>query len=266
MKIHRLKNDRLYGIIFMIVLSCLSLGTSFILFQVLDSIAEVKSKSISLGGAAAGFYIIFKLLEKSYYKVFAQESKLLIDIEELKKENKRLLLKIGQLTKIKVDCPDNYISEISSDLKFGFAYPDYWHFAKSKFIDYCFVVEKPENNKGKTNDIVTNFSVVYIDTSEIENDIEEISEIHIKDELYETPNSKIIEKADNFINGIKVKKTTILWIDDKRNEFIGYLNLFLDEANQRIIKVTCTSLKHEFEMKKETFDNILNTFRINHMA
>jgi hypothetical protein len=258
----RLKEDRIYGIIFLIILISLSLSASYILFRVLDSVAEIKSKSISLGGAIAGFFIIFKLLERSYYKVFAQESKLLDDIDKLKKENRELILKIGQLSNITIDCPSDYKTEISSDLKFGFAYPNHWDFIKSKMIDYGFIIE----NNYKTKKIVTNCSIVYIDANNSENSLDQIIEVNIKDELYETPNSKIISDTTNIINGLSVRRLVVDWIDTNKMELTGYLNIFIDELNQRFIKVTFTCDRKEFHTQKISFDNIANTFKIKHMV
>lgn len=258
MSVRRLSNDRIFGILFIIILIILSLLSSYFLFRVLDSIAEIKSKSISLGGAIAGFFIIYKLLEKSYYKLFANESKLLVDIENLQKENKELLVKLGQIININIDCPKDFKTEISTDLKFGFAYPNNWNFLKSQIIDYGFIVPK---KSGK--DLTANANIVYYDTTNSEVDLNELVELQIKDELLETPNSKLLSDSDNLIiNGSTLRRIIISWIDKNKTDYIAYLNYIIDNLGHRIVKVTFTCKNSEFSLNRNHFDNIINTFKI----
>ncbi len=62
--------NRLYSIIVVVILFFLSVLGAFCLFKILDSEAHLSGTGWSIGGACAGFVIIYKLLDKTFHKIY----------------------------------------------------------------------------------------------------------------------------------------------------------------------------------------------------
>ncbi len=104
-----------------------SLIAAIILYGSLSSTGIVESKGIQLGGAAAGFVIVFHLANR----VFHSLQKLQIDqttrneqrqIDALKQEIDRLKMQENP----NIECPNNFESIISKDFGVGFSKPRHW--------------------------------------------------------------------------------------------------------------------------------------------
>lgn len=130
------------------LLLILSLVAAFILFHFLDSYAKIEQQSLSLGGAAAGFFAIFLLLRNTYFKLHSTEREGQTD--DLTQQIEELQAKLREALSSRLDnfaVPEGFDSELSPEFNFGFCYPNGWNFSRfPQNTLYGYAIDSSEPN------------------------------------------------------------------------------------------------------------------------
>jgi hypothetical protein len=251
------------------VLLGLSLVAAIVLFYFLDSFAQIQNKGISIGGAAAGFVIIFLLLRDTYFKVPTSES----TIENLSADEKikKYETMIDQLVTSKFDnwvVPYGYNKEISREFQFGFCYPKEWKF--SKFPQLTLYGAAIDFNSVERLGVCRNVNLTFQDISGIS--IEENSNLHeifnasMNGAIAMLPNSKLIFEDNFLFQGLPAKKYRIDYVANVSETQTLPLTLYqiavADKERKNVFALSFTTTKEDFETSRSKFDDIAGTFRI----
>lgn len=243
------------------ILLILSLGAAVVLFYFLDSVAQVQSKGVSLGGAAAGFVVIFLLLRDTYFRVTSTERK----FKNLSADEQihRLETKIEELIASKLDnfiVPQGYKSEISKEFQFGFCYPKDWEFSRfPQQTQYGFARDlKSAERLGSAR----NMNVIITDISSHEGELDEIYESSLSMVSTCMSNAKLIFKEDSLFQGLAAMKYRVDWVTNLGEQVALYQILVADKGRKNLYTISFTTTQGDFDSSKALFDNIASTFRI----
>jgi len=132
------RDDFNKSLIALTIISLLSLFITYILFKFLYSTSSVDYKYFILGGAIAGFFVVYKMLDKTFYKLLNSGISLYnkSNIEKVKiLENKLNDVLFKEFSDI--DPPFRMERYINTDYKFSICYPDMYKITESNI----FVVE-----------------------------------------------------------------------------------------------------------------------------
>lgn len=237
----------------------LSLIAAYILFNFLDSSATFENKTVNLGGAAAGFVIIFWLLRNTFFK---------IDTNNLAGQSKdeqihQLELKIKDLVAAKLDnfiVPENYTAEISNEFKFGFCYPKDWNF--NKFPQQTFYGAAIDSAPDTEQAFHRNINIVISDISHVEEDLTSLYDNGYNSLLAFLPNPTPISIEDCLLNGLPAKKYRVNYVNNEGLALTLYQILIADKNKTNLYAISFTVSQANFENSKSLFDNMLSTLRV----
>jgi len=215
----------------------LSLVGAVVLFHYLESYAEVVNPAYRLGGAVAGYFVIFVTLLTAYSRLIAKPSSTVI------KEALKGISKPRGLTEYK-------------DVSRGFStyYPKKWNVSEADFPPVEF-----ERGDGPSLNIVTqavekkNLQRVEKDPSMLTDFLESVWKAMF-------PDVEIIDKGTIALLGVRCPK----FVSRKP---IGSLNLrqtqiaYLDIPTKRLHVITWTVSETEYNELSPIFEKILSTFR-----
>jgi len=243
------------------ILLILSLGAAIVLFYFLDSFAQVQSKGVSLGGAAAGFVVIFLLLRDTYFRVTSTERK----FKNLSADEKihRLETQIEQLIASKLDnfiVPQGHKSEISKEFQFGFCYPKDWEF--SRFPQKTFYGFAVDLKSAEILGLARNVNIFIEDISKEEGDLREIYKSSLAVGLAFIPNAELIFKEEFLFQGLPATKSRINYVTNLGEELALYQISVVDKNRKNLYTISFTTTLGDFDSSKALFDNIASTFRI----
>lgn len=246
------------------ILLILSLGAAIVLFYFLDSFAQVQSRGVSLGGAAAGFVVIFLLLRDTYFRVTSTERK----FKNLSAGEKirRLETQIEQLIASKLDnfiVPQGHKSEISKEFQFGFCYPKDWDF--SRFPQKTFYGFAVDLKSAEILGVARNVNIFIEDIEDIskeEGDLREIYESSLAGGLAFIPNAELIFKEEFLFQGLPATKSRINYVTNLGEELALYQISVADKNRKNLYTISFTTTQGDFDSSKALFDNIASTFRI----
>lgn len=243
------------------ILLVMSLFSAFFLFYILDSYARIENKGFSLGGATAGFFIIFLLLRDSYFRVTSTER----DFEKISTDEKirSLESQINHLITSKLDnfiVPDGYKAEVSKEFQFGFCYPEDWEF--SKFPQQTIYGVARDLISAKKLGFARNINVIIKDISSQEMDLQQMYEVNLSSTLALIPNPKLIFKEDSLFQGLPAMKSRINYISNLGEQLTVYQIYVADKNRKNLFFITFTTTKEDFDSAKVLFDNMTSTFRI----
>lgn len=243
------------------VLLILSLGAAVVLFYFLDSFAQVQNKGVSLGGAAAGFVVIFLLLRDTYFRVTSTER----EFKNLSADEKIRILEnqIEQLITSKLDnfvIPEGYKPEVSKEFRFGFCYPEYWEFSRfPQQTQYGFARDlKSAERLG----FARNVNVIIADISSQEGELDKIYESNLAAVLTLMPNAKLVFKEDFLFQGLAATKYRVDWVTNLGEQLALYQILVADKDRKNLYTLSFTTTQEDFDSSRVLFDNIAGTFRI----
>lgn len=243
------------------ILLILSLGAAIVLFYFLESFAQVQSKGVSLGGAAAGFVVIFFLLRDTYFRVTSTERK----FKNLSSDEKihRLETQIEQLIASKLDnfiVPQGHKSEISKEFQFGFCYPEDWEF--SRFPQQTFYGYAVDPKSAEILGFARNVNIIIDDISKAEVDLRKIYESGLAVALAFIPNAELISKEEFLFQGLPATKRRINYVTNLGEELALYQIFVADRNRKNLYTISFTTTQGDFNSSKALFDNIASTFRI----
>lgn len=241
------------------ILLILSLVASVVLFYFLDSYAQVQNKVMSLGGAVAGFFVIFILLRNTYFRITSVETK--FEKSSADEKINKLEEQIEGLIASKLDnfiVPHGYKSEISKEFKFGFCYPKGWEFSKfPKQTFYGFALDSKSTEEFKKN-----VNVIIEDISTKKGELSEIYQNTMKNNLAIMPNSELIFKEESLFQGLPALKYRINYTTNLGERLTLYQILVADKDRKNAFIITFTTTQEEFESSRILLDSIASTFRI----
>lgn len=256
-----LSGERRSFLLVVVILLILSLGAAVVLFYFLDSVAQVQSKGVSLGGAAAGFVVIFLLLRDTYFRVTSTERK----FKNLSADEKihRLETQIEQLIASKLDnfiVPQGYKSEISKEFQFGFCYPEDWQF--SRFPQKTFYGLAAGLKSAEILGFARNMNVFIEDISEMEGDLREIYKSSLANALVIIPNTELIFEEEFLLQCLPASKWRINYVTNLGEELALYQISVADKNRKNLYTISFATARGDFDSSKALFDNIASTFRI----
>ena len=242
------------------VLLILSLVAAVVLFYFLDSFAQVQNKGVSLGGAAAGFVVIFLLLRDTYFRVTSTERK----FKKLSADEKirRLETQIEQLITSKLDnfvIPEGYKPEVSKEFHFGFCYPEYWEF--SRFPQQTQYGLARDLKSAKKLGFARNVNVIITDISRQEAELDEIYESNLAGVLALMSNAELVFKENFLFQGLPARKYRVDSVTNIGDQLALYQILVADKSRKNLYIISFTTTQEDFESSKVLFDNIAGTFR-----
>ena len=243
------------------VLLVLSLGAAVVLFYFLDSFAQVRNKSVSLGGAAAGFVVIFLLLRNTYFRVTSTG----MESERLSRDEKILRLKsqIEQLITSKLHnftVPEGYKPEVSKEFQFGFCYPKDW--VLSRFPQQTLYGSVIDFKSAERLGFRRNINVVISDISSQEADLPEIYENALAGVLALMPNAKLVFKEESLFQGLSAIRYKINYVTNLGQQLTLYQILIADKDSKNLYTISFTTSQEDFDSSRILFDSIASTFRI----
>lgn len=239
----------------------LSLGAAVILFYLLDSFAQIQQKGIKIGGAGAGFVIIFFILRDTYFRIASEE----IKTKGISTDEKisKLEAEIERLTVSKLNnfiVPNGYKQEISEEFQFGFCYPEGWQFVKfPEETLYGFV--KDFNSFEKIG-FARNVNVIISDISIQGNNLNALFESGLDSVLELMPNAKMIFKEDLLFQGLPAMKYRVDYVTNSGQQLTVYQFLVASKDRKYLYTISFTTTQEDFNSSKVLFDNIASTFRI----
>lgn len=243
------------------VLLILSLVAAVVLFYFLDSFAQVQNKGVSLGGAAAGFVVIFLLLRDTYFRVTSTERK----FKKLSADEKirRLETQIEQLITSKLDnfvVPEGYKPEVSKEFHFGFCYPEYWEFSRfPQQTQYGFARDlKSAERLG----LARNMNVLITDMNSWEGELNELYESTLANVLEFMPSAKLVFKEEFLFQGLVAKKYRVDWVTNLGEQLALYQILVADKDRKNLYTLSFGTTQEDFDSSRVLFNNIAGTFRI----
>lgn len=244
-----------------LVLLILSLVAAVVLFYFLDSFAQVQNKVVSLGGAAAGFVVIFLLLRDTYFRVTSTER----EFKKLSTDEKirRLEAQIEQLITSKLDnfvVPEGYKPEVSKEFQFGFCYPEYWEF--SRFPQETLYGFARDLKSAERLGFARNVNVIITDINSWEGELDEIYESCLANVLTVMPNAKLVFKENFLFQGLVARKYRVDWVTNLGEQLALYQILVADKDRKNLYTLSFTTTQEDFDSSRVLFDNIAGTFRI----
>ncbi|HEX7320325.1 MAG TPA: hypothetical protein VF399_08210 [bacterium] len=253
--------ERRSFLLVVVVLFILSLVAAYVLFYFLDSFAQVQNKGVSIGGAAAGFVVIFLLLRDTYFRITSTER----EFKKFSADEKirRLETQIEQLITSKLDnfiVPIGYKPEVSKEFQFGFCYPEYWEFSRfPQETQYGFARDlKSVERLGFARNV--NVIITNIDTWKGE--LDEMYESGLADVLALMPNAKLVFKENFLFLGLAAKKYRVDWVTNLGEQLALYQILVVDRVKENLYTLTFTTTQEDFDSSIALFDDIALTFRI----
>lgn len=243
------------------VLAILSLVAAVVLFYCLDSFAEVQNKAVSLGGAAAGFVVLFILFRSTYFRLTNTDSDLTVRNSEERIQS--LEDQLQAIVRSKLEnfiVPSGYKAEISKEFRFGFCYPHDWEF--DRFPEQTMYGMAIDRESAKNEGFGTNLNVVISDIGHTKSNLNELFENATQVTLDAIAGSELISKERILLNGLEAARTLIHFTSGTGHQLASYQILVVDKGRNFMYAITFTSLVEEFESLKTTFDNIASTFRI----
>lgn len=243
------------------VLLILSLGAAVVLFYFLKSFAKVENKSFSLGGAVAGFFVIFLLLRSTYFRVTSTDR----EFGKLSSDEKiaRLENEITQLITSKLDnftIPKGYKSEVSKEFQFGFCFPEDWTF--SRFPQQTMYGQAIDLKSAGTTGFSRSVNVVISDISNENQDLSAIFEACLQGVLMLMPNSELIFKENFLLQGLPAIRYRVDYVLNSEIELTVYQIVVADKDKKNVYAISFTTTQSDFESSRVLFDNIASTFRI----
>lgn len=225
-----------------VVITILSIFVAYVCFNILQSSAQVENELMSIGGGIAGFFVCFHLTKNLYLKLGGGSSV----------DDRITVLVEDHLEGFKV--PEGFKKEVSTDFKFGIAYPKEWVFSR--------LPQMTVYGKGMDLENDVGFNIVIEDVSD--------ADITNRDEFYESAlqSAAILTNAEIIFSeiGIISNLRAIKWrLDTKMRgeiEMTSYQVGLLDERMNRLYILTFTTIPENFDRDRAIFDNIANTFRI----
>lgn len=243
------------------ILMILSLGAAAVLFYFLNSYAQIQNKGVSLGGAAAGFVVIFILLRNTYFRVTTVER----EFENLPTDEKirNLQTQVEQLIKSKLDnfiVPEGYKEEVSNEFQFGFCYPKYWEFSRfPKQTQYGIV--KDLESAGKLG-FARNMNLIVTDISGMKAELYEIYETSLAELLTVMHSAKLVFEDDFLFQGLAAKKYRVDYTTNLGDQLAVYQILVADKDRKDLYIISFTTTQEDFDSSRVLFDNIAGTFRV----
>lgn len=243
------------------VLLILSLGAAVVLFYFLDSFAQVQNKGVSLGGAAAGFVVIFLLLRNTYFRVTSTER----EFERLSADEKirRLETQLEQLITSKLDnftVPEGYKPEVSKEFQFGFCYPKGWEF--SRFPQQTQYGLARDLKSAEKLGFARNVNVIITDIGSQEADLDKIYESGLTETLTLVPNAELVFKEESLFQGLLSMKYRVNWVTNLGDRLALYQILVADKNRKKLHIISFTTTQEDFDSSRVLFDSIASTFRI----
>lgn len=242
-----------------VVLTLAAMGflAAFGLFYVLDSAAEIENKGVKLGGAVAGFLVVFGVLQRTYFRQWREERE-----EKTQSADERIRAleeQIQDLVVAKLDnfiVPEGYEAEVSSEFSFGFAYPSDWDLAKfPKQTQYCFVVDP------QPSEFSRNMNVVIVDISEYGGSLSDLFQSDLQTAL-DTLNQSVLVSSEGFLfHGLEASRRILNWRSGD-HELSTYQILSVDGSRRNAYTITFTTTQEDFAKSRAVFDNIASTFRL----
>ena len=243
------------------ILLLLSLFSAFILFYFFESFAEIENKGIKVGGAAACFVIIFVLARNTYFKLAQSQDRkenveLLKQLELMKEQyDKTIKASLGDFT-----IPDNYSAEISQDFGFAFCFPKTWVFARFPQNTQYGVVIDPDSKKEINFARNINLIVKKVDTNGFV--LKEAVQRENPALLSLFPSAEITLEEPFLLNGRSAFKQILQYQPENNQSMTGYQINVLNGVKDKLLQITYTTSRNDFESSKGLFENILSTFRL----
>ncbi len=237
------------------ILFTLSLIGAVVFFYGLDSLAQIQNKFISLGGAIAGFVVIFILLRSTYFRVTSTErefGKLSANekVRNLEKQIEDLL--INKFDDFNI--PQGYKAEISKEFRFGFCYPEDWGFSRfSELKLYGGAVDEKSGN---------NIVIAISDITDQEKELDEIykAELELQSDLF--PKAQVIFRENILFHGLPASKHLLNYETNSGLAISLYQIMVTDKKKQNLYVLSFTTSQGDFNSMRGVFDNIAGTFRL----
>jgi hypothetical protein len=240
-----------------LALAAMSFLAAFGLFYFLDSAAEIENKGVKLGGAIAGFAVVFAALQKTYFRQWREERE--EKGQSASERIRELEEQIQDLVASKLDnfiVPEGYKAEVSSEFSFGFAYPGDWNLAKfPKHTQYCLVIDP------HPNDFSRNMNIVIEDISEYKGTPSDMFQAAQKAALDALNQSALVSSEEFLFHGLMATRQVLNWrMGD--HDLSTYQIISVDGSRKNAYTITFTTTQDDFLRSRQVFDNIASTFRL----
>lgn len=217
----------------------LSLVGAVVLFSTLESYAEVVNPPYRLGGAIAGFFVIFIILFTSYSRLLAKPPSKLI------KEAAKAITK-----------PKGFREFRSGERGFSICYPKKWELSEEMSMKVMFRREDgPNVNIVTQKDRKKFIEKLKTDLSIYSEDVEKLFKMISKD-------WRVLEKTTTALHGIQCPT----FISEKKMGAHLTLRLFQviypDVKGEKFHFISWTASDTEYDDLKPVFEKILSTFQI----
>lgn len=243
------------------VLLILSLVAAVVLFYFLDSFAQVQNRTVSLGGAAAGFVVIFYLLRNTYFRVPSTD---IVPSGKSKDEEIEILKNLlKKAIASKLDnfvVPEGYKDEVSQEFQFGFCYPQDWEF--SRFPQITVYGAARDSKSAEKPGIARNVTVVVTDMSNDKRDLNEIYENGVQSVLLSVPNAELVSKKELLFQGLPAMKYRANYVTNDGRQLTLDQTAVADKERNNLYHITFSTTQENFDSSKGLFENIASTFRI----
>jgi hypothetical protein len=255
------ENILLNPVIQFVIIFGASLLASLLLYGLLKSTGVFKSKGMQLGGAAAGFVIIFIVASQIFGGIDSRRHQ-----EEITELNEEITdLKRG--VNPGIECPDGFADEISLDNGIAYAYPIDWPPAPYKFVAHYLApvsVEPSESDSFRANISITVSPLESalsdkLDKAEVtERDVLEINAAGIvkafkgyneESSVFIVDNHQGLKTTleyEDLTTGINLSVEQVTVIDRKANRFFAF---------------TLTGLPGQTEKARDTFYSLLHSVK-----
>lgn len=236
-----------------------SLLASLLLYGLLKSTGMFKRKGMQLGGAAAGFIIIFIVASQIFERINDQYYK--GKISELEEE----ILDLKKAEKPEIECPDGFDEEISHSNGIAYAYPKNWDSIKVGIIA---IYKRPESEGTEKPEIFRPNIVIMVEAlnTDIRDKIEE-GEITEVDRL-ESMAAEAVKNLKGYndetsvyiVNKHEGLKTTFE-CEDKGIELSVEQIAVIDLSENRIFAFTLAALPGQIGENRKTFYSIIDSVK-----
>jgi len=220
----------------------LSLVGAVVLFSTLESYAEVVSPPYRLGGAIAGFFVIFTILFTSYSKLLAKPP------SELIKEAAKAITK-----------PKGFHDYRSVDRGFSIYYPKKWEVTEDMKMEVMF-----RRKDGSNLNILTQkaskkvIREIETDPSDYIESVEKLYEMLFKD-------WRVLKKTTTALHGIQCPTCISeqeVDVDGRNVTLRLFQVVYLDVKGEKLHFISWTASNTEYDDLKPLFEKILSTFQI----
>ena len=234
------------------------------LFWLLDSAAQIQQRGYSIGGALAGFTVVFMLLRWTYFAMVAAHSPGAGASSGSEVQLGRLEQGLRDLVAAQLDnftVPPGYVAEISPQFRFAFCYPEGWEFGRfPASVQYGFARDAVlQSTKGVRRQLTITISDV---SGMKESDVDAVLEANASMPSVLLPNAHEQSRERFLFHGRRAIRQELRVEYRDGDQAMAYNIAVANAHRTRLFNISFMTDVKDFPTAKQVFDDIAATFRV----